>query len=193
MMKLKNLKTDEDNILDFISFFDSISDTTPYFTELIFKFGERELLTKVEDLFLDSGLGGIGMVFDLKSHEWEQLELLTEKLLDDGMMATTTVKTKERLDTVDKTGTNTSDVSDDDFIVAYDEDVDTKQSGSTKSDTVESTEILTNEETGTDTTVKTGYDKDRINFIMNIFKNYPNYRLEIYDDIVETLCIKGYN
>ena len=192
-MKLKDLKTDEHNILDFISFFDNIADTEPYFIELTFKYGERELLSKVENLFLDSGLGGIGMIFDLKRHEWSQLELLSEKLLDDGMTEATTVKTKERLDTIDKTGTNTSDISDNDFIVAYDEDVDTKQSGSVKSDTVETTENLTNEETGTDTTVKTGYDKNRIDFIMKMFKEYPNYRIEIYDDIVDNLCIKGYN
>lgn len=192
-MKLKDLKDDEHNILDFISFFDKIADTKPYFTELIFKYGERELLSKVENLFLDSGLGGIGMVFDLKRYEWGQLELLSEKLLDDGLKETTTVKTKERLDTVDKTGTNSSNVSDNDFIVAYDEDVDTKQSGSTKSDTIESTENLTNEETGTDTTVVSGYDKNRIEFITKMFREYPNYRLEIYDDIVDILCVKVYN
>lgn len=192
-MKLKDLKNEEHNILDFISFFDNIADTKPYFVELTFKYGERELLSKVEDLFLDSGLGGIGMVFDLKRYEWTQLKLLSEKLLDDGMMETTTVKTKERLDTVDKTGTNTSDISDDDFIVAYDEDVDTKQSGSVKSDTVETTENLTNEETGTDTTVVSGYDKNRIEFIKKMFKEYPNYRLEIYNDIVDILCVKVYN
>lgn len=192
-MKLKDLKTDEHNILDFISFFDTIADTEPYFIELIFKYGERKLLTKVEELFLDSGLGGIGMIFDLKRSDWTQLELLSEKLLDDGMLETTVTKTIDKTDTVEKSGTNTNDISDDDFIVAYDEDVDTKQSGSVKSDTVETIENLTNEETGTDTTVVSGYDKNRIEFIMKMFKEYPNYRLEIYNDIVDNLCIKGYN
>lgn len=192
-MKLKDLKDDEFNILDFISFFDDIVDTKPYFTELAFKFGERELLTKVEDLFLDSGLGGIGMVFDLKRYEWEQIESISKKLVEDGMLETTVTKTTDRTDTVEKSGTNISDGSDDDFIVAYDEDVDTKQSGSSKTDTVETTENLKNNETGTDTTVTTGYDKDRIEYIMKVFKDYPNYRLEIYNDIVDNLCIKGYN
>lgn len=192
-MKLKDLKTDEYNILDFISFFDDIVDTKPYFTELAFKYGERELLSKVEDLFLDSGLGGIGMVFDLKRYEWEQIEMLSKKLVEDGMLETTVTKTTDRTDTVEKSGTNISDGSDDDFIVAYDEDVDTKQSGSSKSDTVETTENLKNDETGTDTTVTTGYDEKRIEFIMKLFREYPNYRLEIYDDIVDNLCIKGYN
>ena len=192
-MKLKNLKNDEFNILDFISFFDDIVDTEPYFTELTFKFGERELLTKVEDLFLDSGLGGIGMVFDLKRYEWEQLETISKQLIDDGMVETTTVKTKERLDTIDKEGTNSSDVLDDDFIVAYDEDIDTKQSGSSKSNTTENTETLTNKESGTDTTVLSGYDKNRMEYIRGLFEGYPNYRLEIYNDIVDNLCVKGYN
>lgn len=192
-MKLKDLKNDEYNILDFISFFDDIVDTKPYFIELTFKYGERELLTKVEDLFLDSGLGGVGMVFDLKRYEWEQLEMLSEKIVEDGLLETTVTKTTDKTDTVEKSGSNTSEVSDDDFIVAYDEDVDTKQSGSFKSDIVETTENLKNDVTGTDTTVTAGYDKNRIEFIMKVFKEYPNYRLEIYNDIVENLCIKGYN
>lgn len=192
-MKLKELKDDEFNILDFISFFDDIVDTKPYFTELTFKYGERELLTKVEDLFLDSGLGGIGMIFDLKRYEWEQIENISKKLVDDGLLETTVTKTTDKTDTVEKSGSNISDVSDDDFIVAYDEDEDTKQSGSSKSDTVKTTENLSNKETGTDTTKTTGYDKNRIDYIMSIFKEYPSYRLEIYNDIVDNLCIKGYN
>ena len=192
-MKLKDLKNDEYNILDFISFFNDIVDTKPYFIELTFKYGERELLTKIEDLYLDSGLGGIGKVFDLKRDEWEQLEMLSEKIVEDGLLETTVTKTTDKTDTVEKSGSNTSEVSDDDFIVAYDEDVDTKQSGSFKSDIVETTENLKNDVTGTDTTVTAGYDKNRIEFIMKVFKEYPNYRLEIYNDIVENLCIKGYN
>lgn len=192
-MKLKELKDDEFNILDFISFFDDIVDTKPYFTELTFKYGERELLTKVEDLFLDSGLGGIGMIFDLKRYEWEQIENISKKLVDDGLLETTVTKTTDKTDTVEKSGSNISDVSDDDFIVAYDEDEDTKQSGSSKLDTVKTTENLSNKETGTDTTKTTGYDKNRIDYIMSIFKEYPSYRLEIYNDIVDNLCIKGYN
>lgn len=191
-MKLKNLKTNDHNILDFITFFDSIVDTEPYFAELTFKFGERELLSKIEDLFLDSGLGGIGMGFDLKSNDWRQLENISEKAID-GMGESTTVKTKERLDTIDKEGTNSSDVLDDDFIVAYDEEIDTKQSGRSKTNVVQNTESLTNGETGTDTTVSSGYDRNRMNYIMRLFKYYPNYRLEIYNDIVDTLCVKGYN
>lgn len=192
-MKLKDLKDEEYNVLDFISFFDDIVDTKPYFTELTFKYGERELLTKVEDLFLDSGLGGIGMIFDLKRYEWEQIENISKKLVDDGLLETTVTKTTDKTDTVEKSGSNISDVSDDDFIVAYDEDEDTKQSGSSKSDTVKTTENLSNKETGTDTTKTTGYDKNRIDYIMSIFKEYPSYRLEIYNDIVDNLCIKGYN
>lgn len=191
-MKLKELKIDDFNILDFITFFDDVVDTETYFTELTFKFGERELLTKVEDLFLDSGLGGIGMGFDLKSHDWKLLEIISDNAID-GMVETTTTKTKERLDTVDKAGTNSSDVLDDDFIVAYDEEIDTKQSGSSKTNVAENTESLTNKESGTDTTTTTGYDRNRMNYIMRLFQYYPNYRLEIYKDIVDTLCVKGYN
>ena len=192
-MKLKELKNDDHNILDFISFFDDIADTKPYFIELSFMYGERELLTKVEEMMLDSGLGGIGMIFDLKRSEWEQLEIISKKLVDDGMLETTITKTTDRTNSTDRTGTNSSDVTDDDYVVAYDETVDTKQSGTVKSDVVENTETINNEETGTDKTVKTGYDKERLDYISKLFRNYPDYRLQIYNDIVEKLCIKGYN
>ena len=192
-VKLKNLKTNDHNILDFITFFDDIPDTEPYFAEMVLKFGERELLTKVEDLFLDSGLGGIGMAFDLKHTDWQNLANLSNEVINNVMGKTTVTKTTDRKDTVDKSSTNSSDMADDDFIVAYDEEIDTKQSGSSKTNVAENTESLTNEESGTDTTTTTGYDKNRMNYIMGLFKHYPNYRMEIYDDIVDTLCVKGYN
>lgn len=191
-MKLKDLVVGEYNILDYISFFDDIADTKPYFAELSFMYGERKLLAKAEDLFLASDLGGVGMMFDLKSPDWEQLKVVAQRLVDDGMLETTITKTTDKTDTVDRTGTNSSDVTDDDFVVAYDEVVDTKQAGTTKSDTSENIENIINELAGTDTTVKTGYDKNRMEFITKLFKDYPNYRLEIYKDIVNGLCIQGY-
>lgn len=192
-MRLKDLKTDEHNVLDFISFFDDIPDTEPYFAELSLKFGERELLSKVENLFLDSGLGGIGMAFDLKYTDWQNLANLSNEVIANVMGTTTTTVTTDKKDTVDKSGTNSSDIVDDDFIVTYDEDLDTKQSGSSKTNLTENTETLTNEEIGTDTTTKTGYDRQRMGSFMFAFNNYPDYRLRIYNDIVDGLCIKGYN
>ena len=192
-MKLKDLFIDEYNILDFITFFDDIPDTEPYFAEMVLKFGERELLSKVEQNFLASGLGGIGMAFDLKYTDWQNLANLSNEAISNVMGKTTVTKTTDKTDTVDKSGTNSSDIVDDDFIVAYDEDIDTKQAGSSKSNTTENIETLTNEESGTDTTVKTGYDRQRMGSFMFVFNNYPDYRMRIYNDIVDSLCIKGYN
>lgn len=191
-MKLKDLVVGDYNILDYISFFDDIADTKPYFAELSFMYGERELLAKAEDLFLASDLGGVGLMFDLKSPDWEQLKVVAKRLVDDGMLETTITKTTDKTDTVDRTGTNSSDVTDDDFVVAYDETVDTKQAGTSRTDTKENIENVINTLAGTDTTVKNGYDKNRMEFITTLFKNYPNYRLEIYKDIVNGLCIQGY-
>ena len=192
-MKLKDLKNDDFNILDFITFFDDIPDTEPYFAEMVLKFGERELLSKVEDSFLASGLGGIGMAFDLKYTDWQNLANLSNEVISNVMGKSTVTKTTDKTDTVEKAGTNSSDVVDDDFIVAYDEELDTKQSGSSKTNTTENVESLTNEQTGTDTTVKTGYDRQRMGSFMFTFNNYPDYRMRIYNDIVDSLCIKGYN
>lgn len=191
-MKLKDLVVGDYNILDHISFFDDIADTKPYFAELSFMYGERELLAKAEDLFLASDLGGVGLMFDLKSPDWEQLKVVAKRLVDDGMLETTITKTTDKTDTVDRTGTNSSDVTDDDYVVAYDETVDTKQAGTSRTDTKENIENVINTLAGADTTVKTGYDKNRMEFITTLFKNYPNYRLEIYKDIVNGLCIQGY-
>lgn len=191
-MKLKDLQVGEYNILDYISFFDDIADTKTYFAELSFMYGERDLLHKTEELFEVGDLGGVGLMFDLKSPDWEQLKDVAKRLADDGMLETTITKTTDKTDTVNRTGTNSSDVIDDDFVVAYDETVDTKQSGTTKTDTKENVEDVINTIEGTDTTVKNGYDKDRMEFITTLFRNYPNYRLEIYKDIVNGLCIQGY-
>ena len=191
-MKLKDLVVGDYNILDHISFFDDIADTKPYFAELSFMYGERELLAKAEDLFLASDLGGVGLMFDLKSPDWEQLKVVAKRLVDDGMLETTITKTTDKTDTVDRTGTNSSDVTDDDYVVAYDETVDTKQAGTSRTDTKENIENVINTLAGADTTVKTGYDKNRMEFITTLFKNYPNYRIEIYKDIVNGLCIQGY-
>ena len=192
-MKLKELEIEGYNILDFITFFDDAPDTKPYFAEMVLKFGERELLSKVEDLFLASGLDGIGMSFDLKHIDWQNLANLSNEVISNVMGETTVTKTTDKTDTVEKSGTNSSDMSDDDFIVAYDEELDTKQSGSSKTNTTENTESLTNEGTGTDTTVKAGYDKNRMGSFMFAFNNYPDYRMRIYTDIVDSLCIKCYN
>lgn len=191
-MKLKDLVVGEYNILDYISFFDDMSDTKPYFAELTFMYGERELLNKTKELFEVGDLGGVGLMFDLKSPDWEQLKVVAKRLVDDGMLETTITKTTDKKDTVDRTGSNSSDVTDDDYVVAYDEPADTKQAGTVKSDTTENIENIINELAGTDTTVKTGYDKNRMEFITTLFENYPNYRLEIYRDIVNGLCIQGY-
>ena len=160
---------------------------------MVLKFGERELLSKVEDSFLASGLGGIGMAFDLKYTDWQNLANLSNEVISNVMGKSTVTKTTDKTDTVEKAGTNSSDVVDDDFIVAYDEELDTKQSGSSKTNTTENVESLTNEQTGTDTTVKTGYDRQRMGSFMFTFNNYPDYRMRIYNDIVDSLCIKGYN
>ena len=34
---------------------------------------------------LASDLWGVGMMFDLKSPDWEQLKVVTQKLVDDGL------------------------------------------------------------------------------------------------------------
>lgn len=191
-MKLKDLQVGEYNILDYISYFDDMTDTKTYFAEMTFMYGERELLHKTEELFEVGDLGGVGLMFDLKSPDWEQLKDVAKRLADDGMLETTITKTTDKTDTVNRTGTNSSDVIDDDFVVAYDETVDTKQAGTTKTDTKENVEDVINTIEGIDTTVKNGYDKDRMEFITTLFSQYPNYRLEIYKDIVNGLCIQGY-
>src|SRR5690606_15771988 len=94
MMRLKELKNGENNLFDFISFFDGMSDTKPYFTELTYLYGNRVLLPAIEELFKADGLASLGLIFDLKSREWMDLENISNIIKENVTMETTIITNK---------------------------------------------------------------------------------------------------
>lgn len=192
-MKLKNMKNREYNLLDVITFFDNSPDTTPYFTELIYLYGNRNVLPAIEELFLVDDVHGVGMIFDLKSKEWEELEeiqSIIKETVSTGMKITTN---KTNAGNVKKTGNATQNNMNDDYIIPYDVSEETKQSKTDKTDTYINSEDVETDDTGTTETVYTGFDKDRFENLTMIFKNYPEIRYKIYGDIVNMLCLQTYD
>jgi len=193
MMKLKELKNDEHNLFDFISFFDGIPDTKPYFTELTYLYGNRTLLPAIEELFKADGLGSIGLIFDLKSQEWGELENISNIIKENVTMETTIITNKSDTSTMNKNSDVSNNDNNKDYIIPFDENNEYEQSKSSKENIIISNENINNENEGITETTYQGFNKDRVNLLVKIFKTYPNYRYEIYKDIVNMLCLQVYD
>jgi len=192
-MKLKELKNDEHNLFNFISFFDGIPDTKPYFTELIYLYGNRTLLPAIEELFKADGLGSIGLIFDLKSQEWGDLENISNIIKENVTLETKVITNKNDTSTMIKNSDVSNNDSNKDYIIPFDENNEYEQSKTTKENTIISNENISNENDGRMETIYQGFNRDRINLLIKIFKTYPNYRYEIYKDIVNMLCLQVYD
>jgi len=193
MMRLKELKNEEYNLFDFISFFDGIPDTKPYFTELTYLYGNRVLLPAIEELLKADGLGSIGLIFDLKSQEWGDLENISNIIKENVTLETKVITNKNDTNTMSKNSNVSNNDSNKDYIIPFDENNEYEQSKTTKENSIISNENINNENEGTTETTYQGFNKDRINLLIRIFKTYPNYRYEIYKDIVNMLCLQVYD
>ena len=192
-MRLKELKNGEYNLFDFISFFDGIPDTKPYFTELTYLYGNRVLLPAIEELLKADGLGSIGLIFDLKSQEWGDLENISNIIKENVTMETTIITNKNDASIMSKNSNVSNNDNNKDYIIPFDENEEYEQSKTTKENSIISNENINNENEGTTETTYQGFNKDRINLLIRIFKTYPNYRYEIYKDIVNMLCLQVYD
>lgn len=192
-MRLKELKNEDYNLFDFISFFDGIPDTKPYFTELTYLYGNRVLLPAIEELLKADGLGSIGLIFDLKSQEWGDLENISNIIKENVTMETTIITNKNDASIMSKNSNVSNNDNNKDYIIPFDENEEYEQSKTTKENSIISNENINNENEGTTETTYQGFNKDRINLLIRIFKRYPNYRYEIYKDIVNMLCLQVYD
>ena len=192
-MRLKELKNEEYNLFDFISFFNGIPDTKPYFTELTYLYGNRVLLPAIEELLKADGLGSIGLIFDLKSQEWGDLENISNIIKENVTLETKVITNKNDTNTMSKNSNVSNNDSNKDYIIPFDENNEYEQSKTTKENSIISNENINNENEGTTETTYQGFNKDRINLLIRIFKTYPNYRYEIYKDIVNMLCLQVYD
>lgn len=187
-MKLKDLKTDTENLFDTIDFFKTIGNTSAYYQEFIYLYGDRDLISKVETDFTENGLTNVGLLFTLKTDKWTNLKSLDDKIKELETTDTKVVNTGTQLNTGDKTRkSNTSNVNE---VTPFDvvESFENEQNSNNLDETENSTDNLTTE----NTKLYSGFSKERMNYFINRFKNYEEYRRLIYIDIVDMLSLQLY-
>lgn len=192
-MLLKELKSksDDKNLFDFIDYFNDIPDTKPYYNEFILKYGNRELIQAISELDSVDGLDSIGMIFVLKSEEWKNAKLLNDKIkelsIDDRKITTT----KENQGNTKKNRINNENKTNTENVIPYDSDTELKTNSSTNGNTLNDDETLEDNSTGKNETVYTGFSRSRLEYLER-FKDTPDYRNTIYDNIANTLCLQIY-
>lgn len=193
MMKLKELKNEEHNLLDFISFFDNIPNTKPFFVELSSIYGNRALLSAIEELFKADGLGAIGLIFDLKSKEWMDLENISSTIKEIAITESTVITNENDNTTMNKNNNVNNMDNNKDYIIPFDDNNEYQQTKTSKENIINTEENINNKKEGKTERVYKGFDKERINTLIKLFKTHPNYRYEIYKDIVNMLCLQVYD
>lgn len=192
-MLLKELKSKsgDDNLFDFIDYFNEIPDTKPYYNEFILKYGNKQLIQAISELNVIDGLGGIGLIFTLKTEDWKDMKLINDKIkqlsFDDKKVTTTNEDTgnviKDRINSENKNNTEN--------VVPYDSDSELKTNIRNDVNSYNDNETLEDIRTGKKETVYTGYDRNRL-YYLERFRNQPDYRNIIYEEIVNMMCLQIY-
>lgn len=187
-MKLKELREDSKNLFDEIDFFKGLENTNHYYTEFIYLYGERELINKVETIFNDRGLRGIGELFTLNTEKWLDFKLTIDKIKTLENTDRTVINTGSKINTGDKTRqTSTQDVN---KVTPFDvdESIENEQSSNILNENENSTDNLTTEHKA----IYTGFSKEKVEYFLKRFKTYTEYRKLIYSDIVNMLTLQIY-
>ena len=187
-MKLKDLKTDTKNLFDEMEIFKELGNIDDYYEEFIYLYGERDLINKVELMFTESGLTEVGRLFTLKTSKWLNLQLIDDKIKDIENTDRTVINTGSRLNKGDKTRqTNTNNVNE---VIPFDvvESFENEKNLNNSDEIENSTDDLTTE----NKIVYTGFSRDTINYFLNRFNRYPEYRHLIYTDIVNMITLQLY-
>ena len=193
-MFLKELKNSVDgkNLFDFIDYFKGMENTKPYYTELILKYGNKQLLDTISELNSDNeGLEVIGAIFILKSKDWKNSDTVNDKIkqlsLEDKKITTNTNDTEN----VTKNHVNNENKTNTENVIPYDSNSELEVNSVSDVNSYNGNETLEDRKTGTSETIHSGYDIERLHYL-EMFKTTPDYRYMIYDDIVNTLCLKIY-
>lgn len=196
-MKIRELVKDSNNLFDFIDYFSQLDtnfnelDTKKYWNEFIVFYGNHELYESIENLFIVDGLMGIGNIFDLKTIDWLEKRRLSEILNTPVEEINKIVETKSAMGTGKDSTLRAGTDSKSNNYVSFD-NVDTER----ESNAGETSETLTsdreNSEEYTLTRYETGYNSEYYSFILESFKNYDTYRKNIYQDIVNMICLQIY-
>ena len=184
-MKLKEM----DNLFDVINYFNNINDKDDYYTEFLYLFGERDLLTKIETIYNEKGVAGVGKLFNLKAKKWLEFSTIEDKItaLEIVDHTVSTIGTKINSGgKIRKTNTNnTSEVIPFDVVESIENEV-----NKNSVDEVETN----NDDVTTDTkTVYTDFSKEKIEYFINKFENYKEFRYLIYNEMINMLTLQIYN
>lgn len=183
-MKLKEIN----NLFNEIEYFKSIENKEDYYQEFLFLYGERELLSKVETLYNDKGVEGVGKLFNLKTKKWIEILSLDEKINNLINSDKTVLNTGTKKNTGGKTRqTNSNNTNE---VIPFDivESIEDEKNTNTISETESNSDDLTIE----NKTVYSGFSKEQIDYMINKFENYREYRYTIYNDIVNMLTLQIY-
>ena len=184
VMKLKEIN----NLFNEIDYFKGIDNKDDYFQEFIYLFGERDLLLKVETLYVEKGVTGVGKLFNLKTKKWIEFSTLDEKINElektDRTVLTTGTKTNTGGKTRQTNSNNTNEVTPFDVVESIQNEKDTN--------TIEEVESNSDDLTTENKIVYSGFSKEKINYFIKKFENYSEYRYTIYNDIINMLTLQIY-
>ncbi len=184
-MKLKEIN----NLFNEIDFFKDISEKEHYYREFIYLFGERDLLMKVETLFTTEGVSGVGKLFTLKTKKWVELSSLDTKIKTIELSDETVTNTGTKINKGGKTRkTNTNNVNE---ITPFDvvESLENEKNVNVLDEIESNSDDLTTE----NKTVYSEFSKEKIDYFLNKFDTYEEYRYLIYKEIVNMLTLQIYN
>ena len=183
-MKLKEIN----NLFAEINFFTSFNNRNDYYNEFLYLFGERVLLQKVENIYIEQGTKGVGKLFNLKTKKWIEFSALETKI-NELEMSDTTVTTKgTKVNSGGKTRkTNTNNTSE---VVPF--DVVESIENEVNENIVDEIETNNDDVTTDNKTVYTDFSKEKIDYFINKFENYREYRYLIYNEIINMLTLQLY-
>lgn len=184
MMKLKELN----NLFDEIKYFINIDNRDDYYNEFLYLFGEREVLEKVENIFIEQGSVGVGKLFNLKAKKWVEFSVIESKINEleaiDKTITTTGTKVNNGGKTRKTNSNNTNEVIPFDVVETIQNERDTN--------TIEEVESNSDDLSTDNKTVYTGFSKEKVEYFINKFENYSEYRYLIYNEIVNMLTLQLY-
>ena len=184
IMKIKEIT----NLFDEIKYFNNIDNREDYYNEFIYLFGERVLLQKVENIFVEQGVQGVGKLFNLKAKKWIEISNLETKINELEVIEKTVTTKGTKVNNGGKTRkTNTNNTSE---VIPFDvvESIENEKN----ENSVDEIETNNDDLTINNKTVYTDFSKEKIDYFINKFENYSEYRYFIYNDIINMLTLQLY-
>lgn len=184
-MQLKELP----NLFNEIDYFKSLDNRDDFYQEFIFLYGDRVLLSKIEELYIKQGLTNIGSLFKLKTKKWYDLYAIEAKITTIEQTDKTVVTTGSKNNKGNRTRkTNTNNVNE---VTPF--DVVESLENEKNVNAIDEVESNTDDFTTENKSVYSGFSIDKINYFKSKFVNYPEFRYIIYKDIVEMLTLQIYD